>query len=196
MGKLYIIRHGETDLNKEGVYFGHLNPPLNSKGRMQAEKTKEKIKKIEYDRIISSDLLRTFETAEIINVKKIEIEKTNYLRELNFGIFEGFSYEELKKKYPRELKKSEDWKRYNYETGESVEDLEKRVIKYIERDIDLNSNTILVTHWGVINVILSHYISGSLDSYWKFNLKNGGIAEIEFVDGFPVLKGLNLGDEI
>ncbi|MGL5961516.1 MAG: histidine phosphatase family protein, partial [Cetobacterium sp.] len=116
------------------------------------------------------------------------------IRELNFGIFEGHTYEELKLKYPKELEESQkNWENYNYISGESVFELQKRAINFINTNINFNENTVLVTHWGVINTILSHYFSNNLDSYWKFSVKNAGVVIIEFSDGYPILKGLNIG---
>ncbi|MGL4425378.1 MAG: histidine phosphatase family protein, partial [Cetobacterium sp.] len=77
--------------------------------------------------------------------------------------------------------------------GESVFELQKRAINFINTNINFNENTVLVTHWGVINTILSHYFSNNLDSYWKFSVKNAGVVIIEFSDGYPILKGLNIG---
>ncbi|MEG2256504.1 MAG: histidine phosphatase family protein, partial [Cetobacterium sp.] len=149
---------------------------------------------LEYHKIYTSDLKRAKETAEIINYKNMDMILTEDLREINFGIFEGYKYEELLEKYPIEVKKSQDdWKNYNYETGESVLQLQKRAINFIEKELDLYKNTVLVTHWGVINTILSYYFSDGLDAYWKFSVKNGGIVIIEFSDGYPILKGLNIG---
>ena len=52
----------------------------------------------------------------------------------------------------------------------------------------------MATHWGIICSLLSHLFSFGLLSYWKFEVKNGGIVIIEFVDNdFPVLSGFNIG---
>ena len=194
MGKIILIRHGESKLNVEGVYYGILNQELTEKGKEQAKKTREILKNISYEKIYTSDLKRAIETAEIVNYKELEISIDEELRELNFGIFEGRSYEELLEKYPEELKKSQkNWENYNYITGESVLELQKRAINFIEKKIDLEKDTVLVTHWGVINTILSHYFSNGLESYWKFSVKNGGVVIIEFSEGYPILKGLNIG---
>lgn len=194
MGKIILVRHGESKLNVEGVYYGILNPGLTEKGKEQAKKTREILKNISYEKIYTSDLKRAIETAEIVNYKELEISIDEELRELNFGIFEGRSYEELLEKYPEELKKSQkNWENYNYITGESVLELQKRAINFIEKKIDLEKDTVLVTHWGVINTILSHYFSNGLESYWKFSVKNGGVVIIEFSEGYPILKGLNIG---
>lgn len=194
MGKIILVRHGETELNTAGVFFGVMDPELNERGIEQAKIAKEVLEDLEYHKIYTSDLKRAKETAEIINCKDIDMILTEDLREINFGIFEGYKYEELLEKYPIEVKKSqEDWKNYNYETGESVLQLQKRAINFIEKEIDLYKNTVLVTHWGVINTILSYYFSDGLDAYWKFSVKNGGIVIIEFSDGYPILKGFNIG---
>lgn len=58
MGKLILIRHGETDMNKEGLYYGKLNVPINENGKKQAENTRKNLieLKIDYDKIYSSPL--------------------------------------------------------------------------------------------------------------------------------------------
>ncbi|MEG0562095.1 MAG: histidine phosphatase family protein [Cetobacterium sp.] len=194
MGKIILVRHGETELNTAGVFFGIMDPELTERGIEQAKRAKKVLEDLEYHKIYASDLKRAKETAEIINCKDIDMILTEDLREINFGIFEGYKYEELLEKYPIEVKKSqEDWKNYNYETGESVLQLQKRAINFIEKELDLYKNTVLVTHWGVINTILSYYFSDGLDAYWKFSVKNGGIVIIEFSDGYPILKGFNIG---
>lgn len=194
MGKLILVRHGQTDLNKKGVYFGILDPPLNFQGKIEVKSARELLKKIDYDEIFTSNLKRAVETAKEINYLDRKLIETEDLREINFGIFEGYTYEELKKLYPEELKKSNDWKKYNYVTGESIEEVQKRVISFIEKTIDFEKNTILVSHWGVINTILSYYFSVGIEGYWKYNVNNGGIVVIEFDKKFPILQGLNIGE--
>ncbi|MGL6063590.1 MAG: histidine phosphatase family protein [Fusobacteriaceae bacterium] len=197
MGKLILVRHGETNHNKDKVYYGWTDVRLNETGKIQVEKAKKIIFNINYDKIYTSPLLRARETAEIINIKKIELIEKDDLKELNFGIFEGFTYDEILKKYPKEAKIAfSDWENYTYETGESPKQLQERVIKLIEKDIDLKDEiTVLVTHWGVISCILSYYFSNKLEGYWKYNSKNGGISIISFGDNnFPTLEGFNIGE--
>ncbi|MCI7223601.1 histidine phosphatase family protein, partial [Fusobacterium sp.] len=57
-------------------------------------------------------------------------------------------------------------------------DMQKRVINFL-KSLDFSKTNVLVAHWGVINCILSHYMSGNLDTYWKFKVENGGIAVLE-----------------
>ncbi|MGL5055349.1 MAG: histidine phosphatase family protein [Fusobacteriaceae bacterium] len=196
MGKLILIRHGETEYNKQKLFFGWKDPELNEMGISQSNKAKERLKKYEYDKIYVSPLKRAFLTGEIVNYKELELNVSNQLKELNFGIFEGHSYEEILEKYPDEEKNAkENWKDYSFETGESPKMLQERVIEFINSNLNLETeNVVLVTHWGVICTILSHYITGGLNGYWKFKIKNGGIAVLEFSEGFVSLEGLNVGE--
>ena len=66
---IYLVRHGQTDWNIEKKTQGHTDIPLNGTGKRQAEELAEKIADLKIDRIISSDLLRARETAEIMNWK-------------------------------------------------------------------------------------------------------------------------------
>lgn len=194
MGKIILVRHGETNLNKDNIYFGVLDPPLNSKGIIQANKTASTIKNFNYDKIYSSNFKRAYETAKILNYKNLEIEISDKIRELNFGIFEGLSYKDIAKKYPTQLDlASKNWKKYNFETGESPCKLQKRSVEFIE-SLNKNIDYLIITHWGVICSILSHYFSGNLDAYWKFKINNCGITVIEFEENnFPILVGFNIG---
>lgn len=179
MGKLILIRHGQTEMNANRLYFGRLDPPLNNVGIEQIKNTREKFLEYNYDRIYSSPLKRAKETAEICNHKLFEIEYADELMEIDFGIFEGLTYEEIVEKYPNEIKRAEkEWQTYNYEVGESLIEMQKRVINFLKK-LDFSKTNVLVAHWGVINCILSHYMSGNLDTYWKFKVENGGIAVLE-----------------
>ncbi|MEI6857374.1 histidine phosphatase family protein [Psychrilyobacter sp.] len=195
MGKLILVRHGESELNIENIFFGHLDPKLTKKGTNQAQRTKEILSSINYKKIYSSPLKRAVETAEIINVKNYDLNLVEELKELNFGILEGLTYEEILKKYPEDaLKWKENWQTYDYQTGESVQQLQERCVNFVESLDFSGENIVAVCHWGVINCILSHYFSGGLDGYWKFAPNYAGIIVIEFTDGYPILKGINIGD--
>ena len=106
MGKLILVRHGQTQMNVDGIFFGKLDPSLNETGKEQCKKTRELLKdRYKYDFIYSSDLKRASETAEIVNYLDLPIKLDRRLEEIDFGIFEGLSYKEILEKYPAEAKK-------------------------------------------------------------------------------------------
>ena len=179
MGKLILVRHGQTEMNAQKLYFGKLDPPLNDLGISQAYQAKEKLLDIDYDIIYSSPLERAKQTAEICNYLDKDINYNSKLEEINFGIFEGLTFKEISEKFPDEVKKMEEnWKDYNYITGESPKEMFQRAISFLET-LDYSKNNLVVAHWGIINCIISYFVSRSLDTYWKFEIKNGAVVIFE-----------------
>ena len=191
MAKLILVRHGESTLNKENVYFGHLNPSLTSKGKEQLEILKNRLPT--YDMIFSSPLERAISSAEIINHNKLIINTDDRLKELNFGIFEGLNYNKISSLYPVEVEK---WLvsniSYKFINGESIYELSERVKSFVEEIKYTEKNYLLVTHFGVINAILSIYIAENLNNFWKFKCDLSSITLLEFNDGYPILKCFSL----
>lgn len=190
MGKLILIRHGQTEMNAQNLYFGKLNPPLNDLGIEQAYTAKEKLSNIAYDCIYSSPLERTKETAEICNYLDKKIIYDSRLEEINFGIFEGLTFKEISEQYPNEVKEMEkNWKTFNYITGESLEELYQRAVSFLET-LDYTKDNLIISHWGIINCIISYFVSGTLDTYWKFKVDNCSIVIFEGDFNFSYLTKL------
>jgi probable phosphoglycerate mutase len=100
MTVLAFIRHGSTDWNIEGRMQGQQNVPLNEEGRKQAYLLGQRLAAESWDFIVSSDLLRASETAEIINsYLSKQILYDQRLRELSFGQIEGTTKEERQSKW-------------------------------------------------------------------------------------------------
>ena len=157
---LYIIRHGYTQANVDGLYSGHGDVPLCDEGRRGIEKLKEEGAYPEVSFVFSSPLGRAVETAKIIYPEKTPA-IVNELIEYDFGEFEGRNAEELFKKAPL----FERWLRgepcVKPPFGESNEEFAARVCNcfvkladgLIKEDID---KAIIVTHGGVMGTILSN----------------------------------------
>ena len=190
MGKLILVRHGQTEMNAQNLYFGKLNPPLNELGIDPAYMAQEKLSNIAYDCIYSSPLERTRETAEICNYLDKEIIYDSRLEEINFGIFEGLTFKEISEQYPNEVKEMEkNWKSFKYITGESLEELYQRAVSFLET-LDYTKDNLIISHWGIINCIISYFVSGTLDTYWKFKVDNCSIVIFEGDFNFSYLTKL------
>ncbi|MCT4617777.1 MAG: alpha-ribazole phosphatase [Marinisporobacter sp.] len=193
--KLIFVRHGETEHNHKGLYCGWNDLDLTEKGRVQAEEVCEKLREKDLDLIITSDLNRTIQTARIINeCHNIKITLEENLREMNFGLWEGLSYKEIKEKYKKELNEWEkDWVYYAPPSGESVKNMCERVTSAVDKIVKQhqNKNILIVSHAGCIRAILAYLIGNGIEDYWKYKIENCGIITIEMVDDFPVLIGLN-----
>ncbi len=98
--ELILVRHGQTDWNKNGIMQGQKDVPLNNKGARDARKLAEKIKNEKFDIIITSPLKRTSQTAELLNTFGVKIIQDDRLKERHYGKFEGKKTNEILKKHP------------------------------------------------------------------------------------------------
>ncbi len=162
--KLYVLRHGETDYNKEGRFQGQNNISLNEEGKKQAQETRKELQNIKFDKVFVSPLKRTIETAKIV-VPNYKIEIDNRIIERSFGKLEG------KKSIPDYEERIKEFE------IESIEELEKRVecfIKEILNEVQKDQNILVVTHGGVAQIINKMLEKKYNEINFKdFILKNG-----------------------
>ena len=93
---IYLVRHGETQWNKEEVFRGRKDIPLNETGRKQAAQAGAYFREVPVKRIISSPLSRAVETAQgIATATGVPVERVGELTDINFGIWEGLSLKEV-----------------------------------------------------------------------------------------------------
>ena len=93
--KVYLVRHGKTEYNEQGIVQGTLPVPLSKAGELKCRELREKIKDIKLDACISSPIFRAFQTAMILVGDRIEIEKNDLLREREIKILEGRSKKDI-----------------------------------------------------------------------------------------------------
>ncbi|MDD4089647.1 MAG: histidine phosphatase family protein [Tissierellia bacterium] len=184
MTKIYLTRHGETVWNRQHRFQGHKNSELTDKGILAAELLADRIEDIELDYIVSSPLLRAYNTAEIVRGNKdIEIIKHNGLKEINLGEFEGMSYVDIKKEYTKLLAEIEkDPFNNRYPNGENLQEFYKRVVKAFLEVIDnhRNKTTLIVAHGGTLKCIEAYIRKFKLSSDWMGNVvKNCSLSYIE-----------------
>lgn len=194
--KLYLIRHGQTQMNVDRLYYGWTNCPLNEEGIKQAEELKEIFRPIDYDKIIVSDLDRAVMTADIINSEKQKpVFKNEGFRELHFGRWEGLSNQAVVKDYPEEydmMKK--DWLGYTFPEGESFHSFYNRVIEAYNKLVQsepVNSSVALVCHNGVISAILCHVCQAGVKGFWKFIGEQGAYSLIEIFGEDAIIRKVN-----
>lgn len=192
MKELLLIRHGETEHNRDLRITGFTDIPLSPEGRNQALRLKDTFMAECITDIYSSDLKRCSETAEIIScgVKPL---LSPELREMNFGIFETLTGEEAKASYGNEFNLwMKDNRNYRIPEGESFSDMAERVISFFREllasDID---RAAVISHSGCIRTVLSFYLLGSIDDTWRFFVDNCTITRLCFDGDYAYLKSLN-----
>ena len=183
---IYLLRHGQTQENRKGSYYGNLDISLNEIGIAQGNKAKDFFKDIKLDRVYVSDKIRTLEMAKLaLGLKEMEIIQDVRINETNFGDFEGKTYEEIKKSYPKEcLSWTNNWKEFVPPKGESYVELCMRVKSFMENIKKLEFDNILIcAHSGVIRAIYCYIMDENIDLFWKFGCKNGDISIIKYEYG-------------
>lgn len=168
---IYLLRHGQTNINRDGRYQSAADKDLNDFGRRQAELLGKRLKNYSIDIMYSSDLKRVMETSEIINkyiCKDIIIKEE--LREINMGQWDTLTIEE---RYINNEHYAKQWHKHledlPYPDGECGEDVCKRVLKVIDEIIEKNYKDVaVVTSGGTIAVLLSYFLG--LEQYKRFNM--------------------------
>lgn len=186
--KVYFVRHGETNWNKEKKIQGQVDIPLNDFGIHLAQKTKDGLKDVIFDCCFTSPLSRAYQTAQIIlEGREVPIIKEECIEEMSFGEYEGKCILKKKGEIPDSF---EDFfiapgKYVPPKGGESIRHLVDRTEKFIERikkDKELQDKTILVTtHGAALGAMLYSIKQESMEKFWGTGVhKNCAVTEVEF----------------
>jgi broad specificity phosphatase PhoE len=160
---IVLVRHGETDWNRERRYQGHADTPLNEDGRNQAKELANLLAAEPVTALYTSPLRRATETAEIIAAKLgVEPRALEALREIDVGAWEGLTIDQVRGRYPERF--DQDW-HSGWEEGETYDELERRVVPAL---VELGSShdgghLVGVTHAGPIRAAIAASMGISYD---------------------------------
>lgn len=183
---IYLARHGETDFNRRNLIQGQgIDASLNNTGRNQARAIGYYLKKeVELQRIFSSSLKRSQETARIVaDMFGLEIKSYADLDEMNFGILEGRPIHEIKTQLVR-LRRH--WKSGNIDfalkNGESPQAVLNRAsgrIKTIIQEYP-KENLLFVLHGRLLRILLSHWLNYGLSKMAQIEHANGALYHLQW----------------
>ena len=180
MVRAVLIRHGETEHNKDDTVTGQLDVSLNKFGVEQAEKAAERLENWSFDAAYSSDLERTYETVRIIAERHdLHPEAFEEFRERAFGEFEGRPKDDW-----REIVRNHDGDRHNLkaEKGESLAEVGERFVgklDELEQNHDQNSQILVGGHSVAIKASIMKVLGLKGDDYGKLDLGNTGLTVLE-----------------
>lgn len=178
MTELIVIRHGETDWNRQHRFQGQIDVPLNDTGREQAERLAHRLRDEPFDVLLCSDLLRARATAEAVARLRRLTPRLAPLpeplwREQRFGVLEGLAVDTIRAEHPGLWAR---WQRHEAdfalpEGGESNRQFHARVMQALA--------ALVARHAGQRVVVLSH--GGVLDMLWRsaYGLPLSGPRECE-----------------
>jgi alpha-ribazole phosphatase len=192
---LCLMRHGAIEAAKEKRFVGQIDPPLSPDGRKQSEWQGQQLMKIPFSAVWCSDLKRAYETAEIVcRDRDLAMLSAPELREINLGQWDGVAMSQIREQFPDLWQaRGEDIGRFRPPGAESFADLQQRVVPFILRIAAQSAgNTLVVTHAGVIRVLLCQVLQMPLSQLFKIHLDYGGLTIINDIHGMSRVMAVNL----
>lgn len=170
--RIYFVRHAEVIEEYQGRYNGHIDIPLSDKGKADAKELAKKLSYIRFDKAFCSDLLRARQTIEAFDLD-CEVVYTDRLREKSWGRHEGMSFDEITKE-GLEYRNFEQW--IEDLDGEPLQEYAARIWEYFETVLlkEKGENILVVTHAGVIKMLVSLNEKMSLEETFGISLSYGG----------------------
>lgn len=156
--RIYLVRHGETDYNKQKRLQGHTDIPLNHAGRAQAEDAKARWHGVPLAAGYSSDLMRARETLELLVAERdLPLQEDARLREQGYGKYEGLLYSEFQEQATPDDEEIEGTHLLLARHFSALEEIAKN---------HPASDVIVVSHGGAIRSILSHILDDK-ETVWR-----------------------------
>jgi broad specificity phosphatase PhoE len=154
-----LVRHARSEANAAGIWQGQGDAALAQEGRDQARALEPRLADRQFDVVISSDLARTQETAELAGRTPDRIEKS--WREMDLGAWEGRTFAEVAERHPDLLEAIRRGEAVSFgETGETIGEFEQRILDAFDRLVDEvgdEGDALVFTHGGVIDAVVGRY---------------------------------------
>ena len=193
MLEILLIRHGQTDWNRDHRIMGHRPVPLNLSGRRQAGAVARALRKIPLDLIVTSPFRRAVETARVIaKGRRIALEHSHAVAEIGYGLWIGRTFEEVREE--------KNFKVYHTTPklacapgGEKMTAVHRRAVGLIERLRKRyeKGRIAVVSHADVIKAILIHYLGLDLNELMKLRIDNCTVSLLWFQEARHRVMSIN-----
>jgi 2,3-bisphosphoglycerate-dependent phosphoglycerate mutase len=187
MTELLIIRHGETDWNRERRLQGHIDIELNALGLEQADRLGRALAQESLDVLISSDLKRARQTAEAIaRYQKITVQPDRHWRERAYGDCEGLTYDDWARVNPVEYAA---WKNRELDLipqgGESLRQFFQRIeaVAHTTAQQYSGQRIAVVVHGGVLDILYRAAVGQDMKAPRRHDLLNASINRLKWAAG-------------
>ena len=190
-GRFFLIRHGETEFNRLGVFRGRYEVDLNDRGKRQAEEIGAVLKGERIDFLLTSPLSRAVETAAIIARSiGVDYRVDEAFNNIDLGEWQGVEKKRIQQDYPRE------WKMWTTEPeqlvipgGETVEQVRARAFARLVELTGAEAGTFaIVTHRSVIKTLAASLLGVPAPYFWRFYMDNAAFSVFSYGDsGFTLL---------
>ena len=183
MKTIYLVRHGETLANRQGILQGWSNNPLDDTGRKQASALVTRAARVPLDALYTSDLIRTRETAApLAAARGMEAKALPGLREISFGKWDGHHLREIQEKEPDTLR--DIFLKPGQVDLEAEEDLaasQKRgweTFRELVDQMEPEGTILCVSHGGLIRLLVCQILGFPIDNMWRMSLANTAFVQV------------------
>ncbi|HEY3590875.1 MAG TPA: adenosylcobalamin/alpha-ribazole phosphatase [Buttiauxella sp.] len=193
--KLWLVRHGETQANVDGLYSGISETSLTEKGIAQAEAVSIMLNNIAFDKVLCSELSRAQHTTQLIlQQRNTHVVTEPRLNEMNFGDWEMRHHRDLQRQDAENYAAwCNDWQNVVPKNGEGFQLFYQRVSEFAASLplLPKQENVLIVSHQGVLSLLIATLLNMPPTSLWHFVIEQGAWSSIEIQDGFTTLRTLN-----
>ena len=193
--RLLLLRHAETDWNREGRYQGWTDTDLSEVGRGQAEAAGRLLARQPLAAVWSSPLRRARDTAAAIaSAKGLAVKEHAAFREMRFGDWEGLTRTEVAARFPEAHQSWLDTPHLVARIGgETLDEVRRRVLDGLEelkRTHD-GETICLVSHGISVRILILEALGLGLERLWSLQVSSTGISELEFRPDWTALHRMN-----
>jgi alpha-ribazole phosphatase len=193
--QLVLVRHGETEWNRNWRIQGHTDIALSALGHEQARRLAARLSREPISAVYASDLARARETAEpLAKALRLPLHTTPLLREVGFGAWEGLTLSEVEARWPEEYAAwREDSIRYRPPDGERIEELQRRVLAAVAEILTAHPGEVvaIIGHGGSVKSIICGLMGFSLSLWRRLRLDNTSVSRLLFGPLGPTLTLFN-----
>jgi probable phosphoglycerate mutase len=202
--RILLVRHGETQWNREKRFQGQIDVPLNEMGRVQGQQVAKFLKAVPLQAAVTSPMLRPKETAEMIlqHHPDVPLQLNANLCEIGHGLWEGKLEAEIEQDFPGLL---HQWQTapetVQMPEGENLQDIWSRAIAAWDAIVQASASlpvpgtTLVVAHDAINKAILCYVLGLGPEHFWSFKQGNGAVSMIDYApdrDTKPLLHAMNI----
>jgi alpha-ribazole phosphatase len=198
VSRLVLVRHAEPEESSRGRCYGSLDVGLSAAGRRAAARLAERLEHVEVDAVYASPRVRARDTAAAVAAGRgLQVTVVDDLRELDFGSFEGRTYEEIARSEPELFRAwMETPTEVRFPGGESYGDLRLRAARALDAIRRAHAAALVVTHGGVIRAGLATWLELPDHAVFRLAQSYCGVTVVDWHDGIPLLQFVNAFDSV
>jgi len=182
---VFLVRHGVTPWHKARRVLGHRDIDLDEEGLAQADAVADALADLPVTEVISSPLARAVQTADRLASRyQTHVTRDPRVTDFRVGRWEGMSYDEVaaSREYQEFVKNP---MATGIPDGEKLIDVRDRAVAAVEQtleDTPAGDAVVVVTHAGIVRILLTHYIGAELAHYHRLRVSPGSISVLSFPD--------------